>query len=47
MLKVCLYYLSVIVTQSYLTALKRTERRLSLHNLTYPYAKPLNLLILT
>ena len=34
MLKVSLYYLSVIVTQSYLTALKRTERRLSL---TYPY----------
>ena len=37
MLKVCLYYLSVIVTQSYLAALKRTERRLtylSLHNLT-------------
>lgn len=37
MLKVCLYHLSVIVTQSYLAALKRTERRLSLLILIQAY----------
>ena len=37
MLKVNLDYLSVIVPQSYLTTLKRTERRLSLLILIQAY----------